>query len=912
MSTKSDLLNIINAYLSVTRIAANLFWKVSIYAIFYAILFPSLHAQLIRQANSTLNFPPSLPTFNDFTFTNAFPGMSFIDPVAMTTPPGETDRLFIVEKSGVIQVITNLSTSPSKSVFLNISSLVASSGEQGLLGLAFHPQYQTNGYFYVFYVTSGARYNRISRFSVSANPNVADPNSELILISQSDDESNHNGGDLHFGPDGYLYASLGDEGGSNDNRNNSQKIDQDFFAGIIRIDVDKSPGSLEPKPHNDGIGGSAIPLDNGIARYSIPPDNPFVGATTFNGNAISTASLREEFWAVGLRNPWRMSFDVPTGRLFTGDVGQGYSEEVDLIVKGGNYGWAFREGTTQGPRSGATPAGFTHINPIFEYVHEDPVVEGGGLQAVVGGIVYRGPQFAQLFGKYILGDTYDGIIWALEETSPGVWIDEIIGKEPGVVAFGTNPATGDLLIADFFEDRIKKLISSGSPTGSLPATLTATGAFSNLTTLTPHPGIVSYEPNVSFWSDFAEKQRWFSIPDIEDTIDFSRDGVWTFPNGTVWIKHFDLELERDNPASARRIETRFIVKTTDGSYGVTYRWNDAQTEAYLVPEEGMDEVFDIKDNGNTVNQTWRYPSRSECQSCHTSVAGHALSFNTRQLNRENTYGTEALNQIEALNNAGYFSPATAEQAQEVFTLPKVVPADDTTQSLEFRVRSYLQVNCAQCHQPGGPAPTAWDARITTPLADAGIINGAVNNDGGNANGRLIVPGSTANSILLQRIQASAGFTRMPPVATNELDPTAAAMLTDWIENHLPSVQTFEEWQITHFGGTEVTGAGASENPDDDNANNKLEFLTGTDPNLSTDQWNFSFDLSTQGTASFSFDRLANRNFQIEISTDLINWQIWNVPENTISIPDTTIENDTISGATDGESKLFFRFQVSEP
>ena len=908
MLTKCNFSNITNGCLCITRITVTLFLKVTLHAAFLCILLPSLHAQLIRQANNTLNFPPSLPTFDSFTFTDAFPGMTFTAPVAIVTPPGETDRLFIVEQSGTIQVITNLSTSPTKSVFIDISSLVQFGGEQGLLGLAFHPQYQNNGYFYVFYVTPSTRYNRISRFSVSANPNIADPNSELILISQFDDADNHNGGDLHFGPDGYLYASLGDEGGSNDSRNNSQKIDQDFFAGIIRIDVDKNPGNLEPKPHDDGIDGSAIPLDAGIARYSIPHDNPFVGATTFNGNAINTASLREEFWAVGLRNPWRMSFDIPTGRLFTGDVGQDSREEVDLIVKGGNYGWAFREGTIQRPSSGTPPAGFTHIDPIFEYSHGGPVVGG----AVIGGIVYRGPQFAQLFGKYLLGDTHDGIIWALTETSPGVWTDEIIATESGVVAFGTNPATGDLLIADIFEGRIKKLVSSGDATGSLPATLTDTGAFSNLVTLTPNTGIVDYQPNVSFWSDFAQKQRWFSIPNLADTIDFSRDGVWTFPNGTVWIKHFDLELERGNPASARRIETRFIVKTTDGNYGVTYRWNAAQTEADLVPEEGMDEVFEINDGGNIISQTWRYPSRSECQSCHNSVAGHALSFNTRQLNRESTYGTDVLNQIEALHNAGYFSPAPAEQVEEVFTLPKVVPAEDTTQSLEFRARSYLQVNCAQCHQPGGPAPTAWDARITTPLADAGIVNGTVSNNGGNPNAKLVVPGSPIDSILLQRIQASAGFTRMPPVATNEVDRTAVTMLSDWIQNHLSGAQTFEEWQTTHFGGPTAPGAGVAENPDGDNANNEFEFLTGTDPNLSTDQWTFLFDLDVQGTAKFIFDRLANRNFQIEVSTDLINWQIWDVPENAISIPNTTINNDIISGATNGEPELFFRFRVSAP
>lgn len=872
-----------------------------------------LMAQLTRQENTTLNFPSSLPTFSNFTFTNAFPSMSFTAPVAIVSPPGETDRLFVLEQSGTIQVITNLSTTPSRSVFLDISSQVQFSGEQGLLGLAFHPQYLSNGYFYVFYVTTGTRYNRISRFSVSTgNSNQGDPNSELVLISQYDDSSNHNGGDLHFGPDGYLYASLGDEGGGNDSRNNSQKIDQDFFAGIIRIDVDRKPGSLEPNTHSDGIGGTAIPRDSGIARYSIPPDNPFVGATTFNGQAISNSSaLREEFWAVGLRNPWRMSFDIPTGRLFVGDVGQDSREEVDLVVKGGNYGWAYREGTIQRPNSGTPPVGFTHINPIFEYTHgADPV--GSGAQTVVGGIVYRSPQFAQLFGKYLLGDLYDGVIWALTETSPGIWSSEIIANDPGVVAFGVNPATGDVLIADVYERRIKKMVASGAPTGSLPTTLGATGAFSDLNSLTPHSGIVAYDANVSFWSDFAQKQRWFSVPALTDTIDFSRDGTWTFPAGSIWIKHFDLEMERGNPATSRRIETRFLVKTTDGSYGVTYRWNTDQTEATLVDEEGMDEDFTINDGGTSITQSWRYPSRSECMSCHTNIAGHALSFNTRQLNRNHTYGVTTLHQIEALQIAGYFSPSPAEQVTETISLPKVVPLDATSQSVEFRMRSHLHVNCAQCHQPGGPAPGTWDARITTPLTDAGIIGGAVNNNGGNPNGQIITAGSLTDSILLQRLQAASGFTRMPPLATSELDQEAITLLTDWIQNHLSGPQNFTDWQTLHFGSPAAVGAGASEDPDLDQASNELEFLTGTNPLLSSDRWNYSFTRETDGSIRFQFDRLANRNFQIESSNNLIDWQLWDIPDNAVSIPATTITNDLIQGDTDGLPKQFYRFQISAP
>src|SRR6185369_15028495 len=196
----------------------------------------------------------------------------------------------------------------NRTIFMDIVSRVNGSDgiaeERGLLGLAFHPGYATNRYFYLFYtaVQSGGAFdntNVLARFQTQAgNPNAGDTNSELRLIKQGDNQGNHNAGDLHFGLDGYLYVSLGDEGGADDNQNNSQRITNDFFSAILRIDVDKRPGNLTPNPHPAST-----------TNYLIPADNPFVNATTFNGVAVNSNAIRTEFWAVGMRNPWRWSFD---------------------------------------------------------------------------------------------------------------------------------------------------------------------------------------------------------------------------------------------------------------------------------------------------------------------------------------------------------------------------------------------------------------------------------------------------------------------------------------------------------------------------------------------------------------------------------------------------------------------------
>jgi glucose/arabinose dehydrogenase len=378
-----------------------------------------------------------------YTVTNALPGLTFTNPVCIASPPGELNRLFVVERRGRIVVITNLAA-PTRSIFMDISARVINpgdsnvGGEEGLLGLAFHPGYATNGFFYLFYTgtattpAGSGRHDILSRFTVSnTNPNQGNPNSEIAYIRQIDGAGNHNGGDLHFGPDGYLYVSLGDEGGAYGNFPNTQKIDRNFFSALMRIDVDnRRPGSLPPNPH------VAIPS---LTNYSIPADNYFVGATTFNNSPVDPANVRTEFWAVGLRNPWRFSIDTLIGTVYVGDVGQGTFEWVNIVTNGANCGWNFYEGRLRWTNN--LPAGFVQTPPLIQYGHTN------GRTCIIGGVVYRGSKIPQLNGSYIYGDHASGEIWALRHSGMTVTENSLLVSSTSARfnAFGIDPSNGDIL-----------------------------------------------------------------------------------------------------------------------------------------------------------------------------------------------------------------------------------------------------------------------------------------------------------------------------------------------------------------------------------------------------------------------------------------------------------------------------------
>jgi glucose/arabinose dehydrogenase len=346
----------------------------------------------------------------------AFSDLSFRRPVDLQEPHDGTDRLFVVEQEGIISVFPRASA-VTKKTFLNISARVKDTGnEEGLLGLAFHPQYSTNGYFYVNYTASSPNRTVVSRFTVSSDPDAADDASEVIIMTISQPYSNHNGGQIVFGPDGYLYIAIGDGGSGGDPHNHGQDL-TGLLGSIARIDVNTSSGAL---------------------NYSIPEDNPFKG---------NTSGYREEIFAYGLRNPWRMSFDAETGSLWTADVGQNSYEEIDIIVKGGNYGWKIMEGKHCFQ---STTCSQTNLQlPIWEY----PRAEG---VSVTGGYVYRGELLPSLAGKYIYADFGSQRIWALDFSDQANPINrQLVTATFAIASFGVD--TEDELYICGFDGRIHRL-----------------------------------------------------------------------------------------------------------------------------------------------------------------------------------------------------------------------------------------------------------------------------------------------------------------------------------------------------------------------------------------------------------------------------------------------------------------------
>jgi uncharacterized repeat protein (TIGR03806 family) len=877
-------------------------------------------AQLARVPNTTLAMPLEPPAeATGYTSENAFGSLTFSLPIAIRNVPGQSSHLFLVQRNSTIERV-NLAQN-TRSTFLNLAAhlnttsnpqrRLATNSENGILSLAFHPDYNQNGYFYVFYSTNITNasntnpqlYQRVSRFQAIGTPGsydqaaTADPASEVPLISQRDQAGNHNGGDMHFGNDGFLYISTGDEGGANDEWNNARFIDKDFFSAVLRIDVDLLPASLPPNPHVNQPAGAYIASAVHAGTYAIPADNPFISATTHHGLAIDTSKLRTEIWACGFRNPWRMSFDPPTGRLFVADVGQGAREEVDIVTAGKDYGWSYREGNlafTAGPGGSTPPSGFNPTAPIHDYARTLG-------NSITGGVVSRGARLAELAGRYIFADYGSGRIWSLAQNA-GTWTSQELFQETGnqIVAFGTDPRNGDVLYCTIGSGVVKRIVRTSGGGSPLPALLSQTGAFSNLANLTPHAGIVAYQVNLPFWSDHAEKRRWFSIPDALPTMQWAKDANWQFPAGQVWIKHFDIEAELGNPASKRRLETRFLVKNPTGAYGVTYRWRADQSDADLVAAAGLDEVLPS-------SQTWRFPSRGECMTCHTNAAGFALSFNTRQLNRDQDYSGALQNQLSAFAQAGYFS----NTLPIVASLPRMVAVDDETQSLEIRARSYLAVNCAPCHQPGGGGGNTWDLRAQIRTESTDIVRGVLNNPNGDAANRFIAPGDAAHSMALTRMQGGGGLNRMPPIGNRVTDTVGVELLTAWIETELPDWRSFAEWQIENFGSSEDPEAAPDYDWDGDGRSNRMEFLVRSDPKSPDGESLIRIQPTSEDAFEIHVPEIFNRSVLIETSTGLTDWQPWNAPGNTPDFPAPGGGVRIMEGTRDDTSR-FFRANFASP
>ncbi|MFN2374436.1 MAG: PQQ-dependent sugar dehydrogenase [Cyclonatronaceae bacterium] len=411
----------------------------------------------------------------------AWPDIRIPDPVDLQHAGDGSGRVFVVSQAGTIYVLGMDESLNEAPVFLNISDRVATGAEMGLLGLAFHPQYVENGHFFVSYTSTsdGLRRTVISRFRVSSDDaDAADPESELVLLEFYQPYSNHNAGQLVFGPeDGYLYIASGDGGGTGDPGNNAQNR-SNLLGAILRIDVDK--------PDND-------------LHYGIPPGNPLFG---------NTSGFREEIFAWGLRNPRRMSFDPETGWLWAADVGQNTTEEINLIVNGGNYGWRRMKGTQcHIPETRCDTGGL--IYPIHNYSHSD------GERSVTGGYVYRGISYPAMFGRYIYGDLISGQIWALDYDGDNPPVHtELITADFNVKSLGTDQ-NGEIYLLAHNSDRIYRLVSELAPASLLSPVEAAEVYMDDFLRWSALPGSKSYEIIIA--ADQELLNVVYTASDITDT-----------------------------------------------------------------------------------------------------------------------------------------------------------------------------------------------------------------------------------------------------------------------------------------------------------------------------------------------------------------------------------------------------------
>ncbi len=463
--------------------------------------------------------PPS-----PFRTQQVFPKLKFNEPLAMTWVPG-SNRLLMVERRGKLFTFENSPAAEKPDLLLD-------TGKQ-TYGAAFHPQFQANGFIYVTYVLDDKdplpKGSRVSRFQVGKErPWRCDPQSEKVILEWP--SGGHNAGCLAFGKDGFLYLACGDGSGIADELQTGQDI-SDLLGSILRFDVDHPEAGME---------------------YGIPKDNPFV----------KTAGARPEIWAYGLRQPWKFSFDRQTGELWAGEIGQDLWESVQKIERGGNYGWSVNEGThpfRPDRKKGPTPI----LKPIVEHPHSD-------YRSITGGFVYRGTKHKDLAGAYVYGDYDTGKIAALRYDGKTVTMqEELVDTQYRIITFSEDHS-GELFFVDFMNGTIHELVPApkAAPVAAFPRKLSETGLFASTKDHTPAPGLIPYSVNAELWSDHAVKERFLALPgttQIEfETVEYpqpasvdSRRG-WRFPDGTVVVKTFAMEMEKGNPKSRRRLETRLL------------------------------------------------------------------------------------------------------------------------------------------------------------------------------------------------------------------------------------------------------------------------------------------------------------------------------------------------------------------
>jgi uncharacterized repeat protein (TIGR03806 family) len=642
-------------------------------------------------------------------------------------------------RNGRISVITDttIATLPTTDFRASDGNYDYTQSEGGFLSMAFDPDFATDpARNQVYYVR--ANWGGVDLWRATVDTTTMTITGTPVKILSASGSSHHYGGDLQFGPDNFLYFSVGE--GDTGNRARGAR---NLRGKILRIDVHSTT----------------------FTYYGIPADNPYAASATAcsetSNDAPDKAYDCPEIYARGFRNPFRMSFDRVGGALWVGDVGSQY-EEINIVERGGDYGWNDQEGPTAGssgasvqaaavPRSGCEHSGY----------------------AIIGGYVYRGTAIPSLEGKYLAADNGAGKIFVLEDP-----YNTANPAREAVAIFNGNCADTNFAPASFAEDengelyvvslnsaagqgvfKIVPMTTETAPDGGMgpPQLLSATGCFEPGVPTTAIAGAIPFDVNAELWSDGLIKRRWMALPD-NTTITVESDGDWTLPIGTVLIKEFR--------SATKLLETRLLVRHDDGDWaGYTYVWNAAQTDATLAQGGSM---IAPGDNG----AMWSVPSRAQCLSCHTSGKGRSLGLETRQLNKTTIYpGALAANQLRTLAHIGLI-PSSYEDAD---SQPKFAPLDDTTTPVDQRLKAYLHSNCSHCHPGPGAKPdlefdTAWtNTHLCNETPTSAVPGGT----------HLFIPGNAAQSILSLRMK-NLGSYRMPRLGSARVDTRVMPLLDDWI------------------------------------------------------------------------------------------------------------------------------------
>lgn len=734
-----------------------------------------------------------------------YPKLKVNYPIALVHQPG-SDRLWTItqDRSYSTTVIERFVDSPDVSE----TEVLLQKDERVAYDITFHPRFAENGFVYVGHnrpkvVVDGAvsgkeaddskkerkteKYSTVSRFKVNPRPPYEfDPQSETVIIEWLSD--GHNGAAITFGLDGMLYVTTGDGTSDSDTNVRGQDMTK-LTAKVLRIDVDRP--------------------DEG-KMYSVPKDNPFVGQP----------NMVPETWAIGLRNPWRMTTDRQTGHIWVGNNGQDLWEQVYFVRKGDNYGWSVYEGSHPfylTRELGPTP----HVKPALEHHHSEA-------RSLTGGIVCYGKERPELKGVYVYGDHSTGKVWGARHDGQKVtWHQELVDTPFHITGFGTD-SRGELLICDHApagEGGFHTLIPTpvDAPKTNFPRTLSESGLFRSVRGHELEPSLIPYSVNAPLWSDGTDKVRAVGIPGDSPKIDFNTGRAWGFPNETVIVKSFALDLVEGDPKSRRWIETRFLTKQQNEWIGYSYQWNDEQTDGVLVAKEGLDREFTIQTANGSRQQKWHFPSRTECMVCHSRAAGFVLGLSTLQMNRDHDYGGGHVeNQLSVLERLDLFhdldyaaetrnrlkedlqkSGLTEKEANDKVAAltasrdqrgsvkssllalspdkyERLVDPYDPREKLEARARSYLHSNCSICHVEAGGGNAQMQLEWKTALDKMKLLDEVPIHDKFNLpEARLIAPGHPERSVLLHRV-AMRGRGQMPQLASARVDQPAVDMLTEWI------------------------------------------------------------------------------------------------------------------------------------